>query len=132
MQDIRWIQRLQNFKRANSLLQSSLTVAQPSQLERAGIIQFYEMAFELAWKTLKDYLQEQGFEVTSPRQAIKQGFQAQIIEEGHNWIKALEDRNLTVHTYDETKAQEVERDIRNVYAPLIRQLVNVFEEQAAK
>jgi len=48
MQDIRWIQQLQNFKRANSLLQSSLTVAQPSQLERAGIIQFYEMAFELA------------------------------------------------------------------------------------
>jgi len=41
MQVIRWIQRLQNFKHANSLLQSS-------QLERAGIIQFYEMAFELA------------------------------------------------------------------------------------
>jgi len=90
------------------------------------------MAFELAWKTLEDYLQEQGFEVTSPRQTIKQGFQAQIIKEGHNWIKGLEDRNLTVHTYDETKAQEVERDIRNVYAPLIRQLVSVFEEQAAK
>jgi len=48
MQDIRWIQRLQNFKPANTLLQSSLTVVQPSQLERAGIIQFYEMAFELA------------------------------------------------------------------------------------
>ncbi len=80
MQDIRWIQRLQNFKRANSLLQSSLTVAQPSQLERTGIIQFYEMAFELAWKTLKDHLQEQDFEATSPRQAIKQGFQAQIIK----------------------------------------------------
>ena len=129
MQDIRWIQRLQNFKRANSLLQSSLTVVQPSQLERAGIIQFYEMAFELAWKTLKDYLQEQGFEVATPRQAIKQGFQIQIINEGHSWIKALEDRNFTVHTYDKAKAIEVENDIRNVYAPLIKQLVNVFEKE---
>jgi len=45
------------------LLQSSLTATQPSQLEQAGIIQFYEMAFELAWKTLEDNLQEHGFEV---------------------------------------------------------------------
>ena len=132
MQDIRWIQRLQNFKRANTLLQSSLTVVQPSQLERAGIIQFYEMAFELAWKTLKDYLQEQGFEATSPRQAIKQGFQAEVIKDGHNWFKALEDRNLTVHIYDEAKAQEVENDIRSLYAPLIQQLVSYPEEQIDK
>ena len=106
-------------QRANILLQSSLTALQPSQSERAGIIQCYKMTFELAWKTLKDYLQEQGFEVP-PRQAIKQGFQAQIIKDGRNWIKALEDRNLTVHTYDEAKAKEVEHYIKNVYAPLIK------------
>ncbi len=45
MQDSRWIQRLQILKRTNILLQSNLTVDQPCQLERAGIIQFYEMAF---------------------------------------------------------------------------------------
>jgi len=99
-QDIRWKQRLQNFSRANQLLQESLTIKKPSKVERAGIIQFYEMSFELAWKTLKDFLTEQGFEVTSPRPAIKQGFQSNIIEDGHLWIKALEDRNLTVHTYN--------------------------------
>jgi len=130
--DIRWIQRLQNFKRANSLLQSSLQVKNPSQLERAGIIQFYEMAFKLSWKTLKDYLSELGYEISSPRQAIKQGFQSNIIEDGHTWIKALEDRNLTVHTYDEQKAIEVERDIRNSYAPQINKLLSQFEIEASK
>jgi len=128
-QDIRWQQRLQNFSRANRLLQESLTVHQPSVLERAGIIQFYEMAFELAWKTLKDYLQEQGFEVSSPRQAIKQGFQSGVIEDGHRWIKALEDRNLTVHTYDEEKAKSVEADIRQSYSPLLLALEAYFKEQ---
>ncbi len=89
------------------------------------------MAFELAWKTLKDHLQEQGFDAP-PRQAIKQGLQAHIIKQGHNWIEALEDRNLTVHTCDETKAQEAERDMRNVYAPLIKLLVSAIEEQVEK
>jgi nucleotidyltransferase substrate binding protein (TIGR01987 family) len=132
MFDIRWLQRLQNFKRANHLLQSALEITEPSQLERAGIIQFYEMAFELAWKTLKDYLEEQGFETNSPRQAIKQGFQSEIIKDGHSWIKALEDRNLTVHTYDEAKAIKVESDIRQAYAPLINNLIHFFESEAAK
>jgi nucleotidyltransferase substrate binding protein (TIGR01987 family) len=98
MNDIRWVQRLQNLKRANDLLQMSLEISNPSQVERAGIIQFYEMAFELSWKTLKDYLGAEGYEISSPRQTIKQGFQSNILSDGHTWIQALEDRNLTTHT----------------------------------
>lgn len=126
-QDIHWQQRLQNFSHTNTLLQDSLNVTLPSTLERAGIIQFYEMAFEPAWKTLKDYLQEQRFEIASPRQALKQGFQSNILEDGHLWIKALEDRNLTVHTCDETKAMSVEEDIRKSYAPLLPTLEIYFK-----
>ncbi len=122
-EDIRWIQRLSNFKRAFNLLSSSLEITSPSEVERAGIIQFYEMSFELSWKTLKDYLQMQGFDIASPRQAIKQAFQAGIIDDGHEWIQALTDRNLTVHTYDEQKALEVEKAIRNIYYPLIDKLL---------
>ncbi len=58
-----------------------------------GLIQFYEMSFELAWKIMKDYLDEQGFVVNSPRQAIKQTFQIGLIENGHVWIN-LEFRSL--------------------------------------
>jgi len=131
MQDIRWVQRLQNYKRANSLLQSSLTATQPSQLVTG---RYYSILWNGHWTCLES---PKGPPARArlcplPRQDIKQGFQAQIIKEGRNWIKALEDRNLTVHTYDETKAQEVELDIRNMYAPLIKQLVSVFEEQAEK
>ena len=88
-------------------------------MERAGIIQFYEMTFELAWKVMKDYLENSGYIIKSPRDAIKQAFQMGIIENGHIWIDALEDRNLTTHTYEESKALEIDEKIRNIYYPII-------------
>ncbi len=99
--DIRWIQRFQNFEKAFLLLQETVQIKSPSVTERAGLIQFFEMTFELAWKLLKDYEEEEGFVIKSPRDAIKQAFQTNIINEGHTWIDALEDRNLTSHTYHE-------------------------------
>lgn len=120
--DIRWVQRFQNYQRAYQLLQSALEIKNPSQVERAGIIQFFEMCFELAWKLLKDYLNEEGFSTNSPREAIKQAFQMQLIIDGQQWLYALNDRNLTVHTYDENKAMEIENKIRTHYFPLLEQL----------
>lgn len=58
----------------------------PSVIERAGMIQFFEMTFELAWKLLKDYQEEEGFIVKSPRDAIKQAFQYQLIKNGQAWL----------------------------------------------
>jgi nucleotidyltransferase substrate binding protein (TIGR01987 family) len=65
-----------------------------TELEKAGIIQFFEMTFELAWKVLKDYLESQGYMVKSPREAIKHAIQIGLIEEGHPWMDALSKRNL--------------------------------------
>jgi len=121
-QDIRWKQRLQNFEKSYQLLENTLQIKSPSEAERAGLIQFFEMTFELAWKMMKDYLQEQGFSVDSPKEAIKQAFQSNLIADGHGWIDALNDRNLTTHTYQEETAVKVEQKIRNDYFPLLQTL----------
>lgn len=118
-ENIRWKQRYENFIRSFSLLQKSLTIYNPSDIERAGIIQFFEMTFELAWKLLRDYLLEEGFNPKSPRESIKLAAQINIITDGNKWLQALMDRNLTVHTYDESKAIEIEQKIRNDYFPLL-------------
>ncbi len=131
-QDIRWIQRFQNFEKAFLLLQKTVQIESPSVVERAGLIQFFEMTFELAWKLLKDYEEEEGFEVTSPRDAIKRAFQTNIITEGHTWIDALEDRNLTSHTYHEIIAIEVEEKIRNKYFPVLGKLYIDFKNRVDK
>lgn len=120
--DIRWQQRFHNYEKAFLLLERALAIVTPSEVERGGIIQFYEMAFELAWKLMKDYLELLGFTVNSPRDAIKQAFQANILDDGQLWMDALSDRNLTTHTYDENKAIEVVAKIRAHYFPALRQL----------
>lgn len=127
--DIRWKQRFSNFEKAYNLLEQTLRITTPSDAERAGLIQFFEMAFELAWKLMKDYLQEQGFTINSPKEAIKQAFQSNIIADGHAWIDALEDRNLTTHTYEESTAVKVEQKIRADYFPLLKSLHMFFQEK---
>ena len=125
--DIRWHQRFQQFQQALTLLEEGLKIGQPSLVERAGIIQFFEMAFELSLKLLKDYQQAEGLDVNSPRAAIKQAFQLALIENGHLWMQALEDRNLTTHTYNEATAVLVEQKIRADYVPLLISLRNDFK-----
>ena len=124
--DTRWKQRFNQFEKAFSLLQSAIVIEHPSIVERAGLIQFFEMAFELSWKLLKDYQEAEGFVINSPRDAIKQAYQAQIILSGHDWINALEDRNLTTHTYNQETAEIVEQKIRQHYYPLLIQLQQTF------
>ena len=130
MNDVRWKQRFQNFDRACALLERTAANPDLSEAERGGLIQFFEMAFELSWKLLKDYLTTEGYEITSPREAIKQAFQSQLIREGEVWLIALEDRNLTTHTYDEATALRVEKKIREDYFPLLQSLRATFTEKA--
>jgi nucleotidyltransferase substrate binding protein (TIGR01987 family) len=124
-QDIRWKQRFQNFEKTLHYLEEAMKINNPDIIQRAGLIQFFEMSFELAWNTLKDYLEEQGFiDIKSPRAAIKKAFETGLVADGHGWLKALEDRNLTSHTYDENTANQVVEMIRNSYYPLLAALDN--------
>lgn len=129
MQDIRWRQRFEHFEKAFLLLQTAIHIPHLSVVERAGLIQFFEMSFELAWKLLKDYETEQGLVVKTPRDAIKQAFQANLIRDGHAWIDALQDRNLTAHTYNEQTAFEVEQRIKNTYFRLLYDLYHDFKSR---
>uniref|UniRef100_C6E102 Nucleotidyltransferase substrate binding protein, HI0074 family n=1 Tax=Geobacter sp. (strain M21) TaxID=443144 RepID=C6E102_GEOSM len=131
-EDIRWQQRFNHFEKAFLLLQDAVAIPSPSVVERAGLIQFFEMAFELAWKVLKEYEEAEGFTVRSPRDAIKQAFEAGMVTEGRDWIDALEDRNLTMHTYNEATAQAVEEKIRNKYFPLLEQLHAEFRARTGR
>ena len=127
--DIRWIQRFSNFERSFLPLCEALKIESPSVVERAGLIQFFEMAFELSWKFLKDYDEMEGFAPKTPREVIKQAFQAELVSDGHGWVNALQDRNLTSHTYNEKVAIDVENRIRIQYFPLLKELYEMFKSK---
>lgn len=127
--DVRWRQRFDQFDKSFALLESAMTIGKMTVIERAGLIQFFEMAFEQSWKLLKDFQEAEGFTIASPRQAIKQAFQSGLVTDGHAWISALEDRNLTTHTYNEQTADLVEQKIRNDYFPLLKSLHALFRDR---
>lgn len=128
--DIRWKQRFANFSKAMNHLENALQIPSPDIVQKAGIIQFFEMSFELAWNMVKDYLEEQGFvDVKSPRSALKKAFEMNILENGHDWMDLLQDRNLTAHTYDEQKASDMEQLIDNKYFPILKALQVSFKQK---
>lgn len=124
---IRWKQRFQNLDQAFTQLQKGLAITNPSDIEKQGIIKSFEFTFELAWKTLKDYLESQSVQVQFPRDVIKQAFHYQMIMNGDVWMDMLEKRNLMAHTYDGTAANEALRHISGPYFAALQQLMTTLK-----
>ncbi len=115
-EDIRWQQRFQNYEKAFLKLQKFNKQKVHNELERQGFIKCFEYTYELSWQLLKDYLQFQGIVgITGSRDAIREAFNKDIIIDGEQWMKMINDRILTVHTYNEETATEVENRIRKTY-----------------
>ena len=73
-----------------------------------GSIQRFEFCFELGWKLLKKVLMDvEGIEALSPKKALQFAYQFSWIEDEQAWLKMLNDRNLTSHTYREDYAEEI-------------------------
>lgn len=129
--DIRWLQRFNNFEKAFLFLKEGLEKETVSQLEEAGIIQAYEFTFELAWKTLKDFLELHQVLVQFPREIIKEAFKYELINNGEIWLDMLEKRNLMAHTYNETNAKLSISLIRNKYFSELNKLYLLLKEKSA-
>ncbi len=103
--DIRWKQRFENFDRAFVLLRDAMAKGPDAlnQLEKEGAVQRFEYCFELAWKCVKDYLEQGGFvfATATPRQVLKDAFAAKVLSDGQVWIDMLDHRNLLSHTYNQ-------------------------------
>ena len=127
--ELRWKQRFQNFKNTYRQLQTASTKEELSELERSGLVQTFEYTFELAWKTLKDFLETEGITVNTPREAIQEAFKGHFIAEGHAWIDALEKRNLLSHCYSEELSLKAESLIKTLYYPFLKTFKEEFEKK---
>jgi nucleotidyltransferase substrate binding protein (TIGR01987 family) len=133
-QDLRWIQRLDNFQRALGTLAeaAALAAARPlSNLESQGLIQGFEFTHELAWNVLKDYLAWQGFTgIVGSRDATRLAFKHGLIEDGDTWMAMIAARNLTSHTYQAEVAAEVTREILTRFHPALDAFASAFARRA--
>jgi len=110
-QDVRWIQRFNNFKKAFQQLDDAVVLGRSrelSKLENQGVIQAFEYTYELAWNLLRDYLRWQGnAQLAGSRDTIREAFSAGLIDKGELWMQMLLDRNRTAHTYNEETAEQI-------------------------
>ena len=91
----------------------------PLDSVRDGTIQRFEFCTELAWKTMREYLLDQGYtEINSPKAVVKQAFAFGMIQDQQAWIDLLNDRNLTSHVYDEATAKVIFERIENQHIAL--------------
>ncbi len=133
MTQIRWKQRFENFQKAGKKLDKFVSEMEEnpgSETNKLALIQVFEFTFELAWKTLKDYLIAEGFsDAKSPRSAIKVAFNNDFIENGQAWIDMLGDRNLMAHSYDEQNADLAVEHIMDSYHKEINLLIEFFRRE---
>ena len=120
--DIRWIQRLNNFRRAFSQLSEACALSETrplSDLETQGLIQAFEFTHELAWCVMKDFFVYQGnTAITGSRDATRQAFSVGLISDGEGWMEMIRSRNLTSHAYNRDTADEIAQQIVTRYVEL--------------
>ena len=97
---------------------------------RAGVIQNFEVTFELSWKLIKRWLNIQIAPAVADgvtrRELFRLAAQNGLIADVDQWMAHNEARNATSHTYDEKKAALVYRASRE-FAHDARRLLAALE-----
>ena len=118
-QQIRWKQRLEQYKLAFKNLKEAVDLEKIralSKLEEQGLIKAFELVHELSWLMIKDFYKEQGeVSIQGSRDAFRLAFQRGLIQNGDTFMKSIKSRQLSVHTYNESTAEQLHTDILNLY-----------------
>ena len=133
--DIRWKQRFQNYSKAFVLLriiiEENEDILTLSDLEKEGLIRRFKFTFELAWKTLKDKMQEDGIMIDkiSPKFILKLAYNSKYINNIEVWIAMVNDRNLISQTYNFDNFNKVLKALQDTYYSHLEELYIDFMTQ---
>lgn len=112
------------FKKAVIKLEEAL--AQPkNEFLRDSTIQRFEFSVELAWKTAKKLM---GTTTSAPKDVVREMVQNSYIKDVNIWLKAIDMRNLSSHTYKEDLAEQVYAFAKSFLTEL-KDLIAVIESK---
>ncbi|OGC18967.1 nucleotidyltransferase [candidate division WOR-1 bacterium RIFOXYD2_FULL_36_8] len=116
--DIRWVQRFANYQKALQQLSKFIEKGELNELEEQGLIQSFEYTHELAWNTLKDFLENRGNkEIYGSKDTTREAFKLDLISEGEVWMDMIQSRNETSHTYNDETSKKISQSVINKYYP---------------
>ena len=126
------MKKYENFCRAYKNLSESIVLEPPyDTVTLTGLVGLYEIAFEQAWKLMKELFMHHGFDegtTGSPRMIIKTAYQAKMINDEKSWLKALDARNNVSHSYNEEIALSIIEECKHIYMGMFTELKNCIEE----
>ena len=127
----RWVQRFNNFEQALTALKTVLENKEFSNdIIIDAAIQRFEVTYELAWKTIQDYLYESGHkDFRGPKNVFIQAFQTGIIVDGQLWNDMNKDRNVLSHEYVYEESREIFQNIVNIYIPEFSKLLQRLKDE---
>jgi nucleotidyltransferase substrate binding protein (TIGR01987 family) len=119
---------LGQLEHAYNRLQDALRISLEQEPAIDGTIQRFEFTFELTWKVLKAYLEDQGISSYSPKTCLKEAFKIGWIKNEEGWLILLQARNMTSHVYNEQMAMDIYKEIKK-YHSLIHGIMQVLKGQ---
>jgi nucleotidyltransferase substrate binding protein (TIGR01987 family) len=97
-------------KRLEEILKEKKT-----DIVRDSAIKRFEFTFDLSWKLLKTYLEEEkGISCQSPKECFREAFKQGLIDYDEFWLKMTDWRNQAVHTYGEKFANSLYRSLPGI------------------
>lgn len=103
-----------------------------SEVERDAAIQRFEYSFAASWHAARVFLQQrEGIEAASPKAAIRFSLQVGLLseEDARLALVMADDRNLTVHTYNEELAARIFAAL-DEYAHLLARWIDAMASRA--
>lgn len=124
--EIRWKQRFENLEKSFHVLQRRTHDFEKNPRDEGyqmALVHSFEVIFRLSWKTLKDYLENQGVDCGSmPKKIFRQSFQAELISSPEKWMSSTDIRTKTTHIYKEDIMKEVTLFIQKSFYPIVQDL----------
>ena len=135
-EDIRWIQRLENYCKALDELKREVELASErelSKLEKKGVIQSFEITQELSWKLLRDFLYMQGdTDIHGSRDAFALAFERGMVKNGKVLMESVKSRNLSAHTYNEETANDIFHKTIEIYYEAFEEIRSIMLQERQK
>ena len=132
-EDARWKQRFAHYCAALKTLSDAVELSQTrslSDLEKRGLIKSFEYTHDMAWKTMKNFLEDQGNQdLFGSKGSTRMAFEEGLIQEGDVWMDMIQNRNLTAHTYNQNTAEKISDEIIHHYFPAILAFQSKMNEQ---
>lgn len=120
-------QKIATAKQALAALDEALQMPK-NTIVRDASIQRFEFSVEVIWKMAQAYLRlKEGLDLASPKQVFRSCFNLGLLNEQQTKtsLNMIDDRNLTVHTYNEELSEKIFNNIKK-YAQIMHVLLEAI------